>query len=619
MMLRLKKLIVIVVACFSYGALFAQEQLFDLKENPQIVQYLKKAGPKLKSGTQKFSDTLELPFFDDFSYQSIFPDTSLWADDYAFINVTFPVNPPSIGVATMDALNNAGRIYNVETPEYFIADKLTSHPINLDYPADSNIYLSFFYQPQGLGNKPESLDSLVLEFTGGGDDWQRVWSAEGTEVKDFKQVILPITDTSFLKKGFQFQFMNYVSINNASSLGSNANSDQWHIDYIYLNKQRNAGDTILNDITLVYPLESSVSGYESIPWDHFVSSNYYYDNTIYLIYSNRDTSIRKASSIVHVTDLLGTFFEDFNMLESNINYNEIVYANRKTEQFNFSDNGLDHGLYEIKGFLEIDEEYDYAGNDTTIYYQQFDDYYAYDDGTAENGYGVNGSNVQLAYKFTTLKEDNLQAIRMHFRHTVDNHTDNKYFYLRVWDDNSGQPGDTIYHQQGRNPDYSDSINGFVTYYLDKELTVSGDFYIGWQQTTDDFLNIGFDLNRDASDNIYYNTNGTWKKTNFEGALMMRPVFGEFIVNNLASINDKPANMLLVFPNPARDEIKIQLENVNEKSIKSYSIFDRSGKLIKADLYNNGNINVSQLVPGIYFIRVISESDFMYNQKFIIAK
>ena len=46
----------------------------------------------------------------------------------------------------------------------FIADYLSSQPINLDYSADKNIYLSFYYQPQGFGDSPEETDSLILEF-----------------------------------------------------------------------------------------------------------------------------------------------------------------------------------------------------------------------------------------------------------------------------------------------------------------------------------------------------------------------------------------------------------------------------------------------------------------------
>ena len=57
-------------------------------------------------------DTLELPFFDDFSYIAAAPDKALWATDGVTVCYDLPKNPPSTGAMLMDALNGKGVFYN---------------------------------------------------------------------------------------------------------------------------------------------------------------------------------------------------------------------------------------------------------------------------------------------------------------------------------------------------------------------------------------------------------------------------------------------------------------------------------------------------------------------------
>ena len=85
--------------------------------------------------------------------------------------------PPSIGVVTLDALDENGLIYTHAETQPFGADTLTSNPIKLDcYNISDSLYFSFYYQPGGasrsyppvewerIGDHPETDDSLVLEF-----------------------------------------------------------------------------------------------------------------------------------------------------------------------------------------------------------------------------------------------------------------------------------------------------------------------------------------------------------------------------------------------------------------------------------------------------------------------
>ncbi len=164
----------------------AQEQMLGLNQNVLIQDQ-----PIFKAEQET---SVLLPFFDDFKQDDYLPNASLWMDQNAFVNTGFQKFPTNYGVATLDVLDANGAIYNHANSFSFIADYLTSNPIRLDtlpakhrylLAADS-VYLSFYYQPQGKGNAPESSDSLVLEFYSGRDQlWYPVWSAEGMSLDDF--------------------------------------------------------------------------------------------------------------------------------------------------------------------------------------------------------------------------------------------------------------------------------------------------------------------------------------------------------------------------------------------------------------------------------------------------
>ena len=114
-----------------------------------------------------------LPFFDDFSQSTLYPDATKWTDNNVLVNDGFPLCPTNRNAATFDVLDANGRVYDYAISNAFVAEYLTSARIRLDSimepapraitPADS-VYFSFYYQPQGNGNAPEGQDSLVLQF-----------------------------------------------------------------------------------------------------------------------------------------------------------------------------------------------------------------------------------------------------------------------------------------------------------------------------------------------------------------------------------------------------------------------------------------------------------------------
>ncbi len=234
--------------------------------------------PTVASGSQRYAshlksgilDTLDLPFFDDFSRSIGFPDPGLWSDVYVFINNSYPDDPVSLGVATFDAINSSGYLNgNSDIP--FESDFLTSMPLNLDYPIQNDTWLSFFYQPQGFGDEPEPGDSLTVEFYSPlSSKWRSVWSAEGRPLAPFTRVWIQVDDTSYFHTGFRFRFKNYASLPKSQSFpGYDSNADHWNIDYVYLDKGRSETDTSIKDVSMITNLTSILKSYESVPWSHF--------------------------------------------------------------------------------------------------------------------------------------------------------------------------------------------------------------------------------------------------------------------------------------------------------------------------------------------------------------
>ena len=156
----------------------SQEVLTGISQNTAIVKAAKKGLP-IRSAT-----ALKLPFMDDFSNHTGYPNPDKWLDNQGYVNRGFAIYPPSIGVVTLDALNEYGQIYAHASRNPFPADTLTSNLIRLDsnftlhrpMRVEDSLYLSFYYQPAGgsqdpsaggweiVGDAPEHSDKLVLEF-----------------------------------------------------------------------------------------------------------------------------------------------------------------------------------------------------------------------------------------------------------------------------------------------------------------------------------------------------------------------------------------------------------------------------------------------------------------------
>lgn len=597
----------------------AQEKLVSVASNPVLMGEYRSTAHK--SGVQ---DTLSLPVRDDFSDSSPYPSGTVWTDNHVFINNSFGVDMPTYGLATFDMIDSTGNVYSNATVESFLSDALSSRPVNLFLPLDTTIYLSFYYQPQGLGDAPEPGDSLVVEFYAPDSKrWSRVWSQPGSATHEFRIAMINITDSRFLQKGFRFRFRNYASLAPTYEPSWKVNADHWNLDYVYLNNGRRYNDTIMQDASLVQPVGSLLQNYNSMPWEHFKLAGISAVKAIFQINLNNISSDRRAFSPIFKITPVWMPEPGF---EKNLPADEVKAFQKlkydATFNYGFITSETDSALFELS--LDMNQTVSdwIPGNDKIISKQLFSDYYAYDDGSAEAGYGLVGEGARtakLAYRFNNINSgDSLYALDFYFNQSFAD-ASRKYFKLALWADDNNKPGRLLYAQPGAIPEYN-GINQFQRIKLDTAQFVSGTYYVGWMQTTSDCLNVGFDGQNNHQGDIFFDIYGYWQNTRFEGSLMIRPVFANKSRKSGTdpeSLSNTAVIEARVYPNPSNDLVRIDCDN--QSNIIRITLVDLQGRLIRSYLESGPTckINVSDIPNGIYLIGVQSDNGIDTRQKLII--
>ncbi len=600
-------LFLVFTAISSFCRLYGQEVLTGLAENRILSQ---QPDFSKKSFT---SDTIEIPFFDDFSYPGPYPDSTKWADRYVFVNNSFAVNPRSTGVATFDIIDAQGLLYSFAETNPFEADRLTSLPVNLAYQAKDSIYLSFFYQPQGNGNAPETADSLILEFFSPATGlWNKKWSAAGKTLQPFKQTMIPITEPEYLVKGFRFRFKNKASIAGSFDPASGGNCDQWNLDYIKLAKSRFISDTTLHDVAFTSASEPLLNTYSSMPWKHYFVAHSAELGSVSFSFLNNDSIVRNVTTQYFIKDMLhSTLIDSAYLVADNYAPYSFSYFSYPFDDVPFPLNLDDSARFQVETRI-ITDEYDYKPNNRAFLIQDFKDYYAYDDGSAENGYGIDSETAKLAYRFNSYIDDTLRAVDFFFNRTKNN-ASQQFFHLTVWSAADNMPDQVIYQKRNVRPSYGDGFNQFVTYVLDTPVFVSGLFFVGWEQTTADKLNVGFDRNFKATNRIFVNLGGSWQPSAYasSGSLLIRPRIGKKISSVIKESNDKN---IVVYPNPGNNEFWISGIN----GWMSYSIFNIQGKMVEKNTCSGNHIIVGNLPSGLYFLHIEMPGGYKKIVKITIA-
>lgn len=626
---------VIVLFLFSALCLKAQEELKPLHANNSLISLPVKSTSQSRNATISALDSL--PFFEDFSYSTVspYPSVNHWADSNVFINHTLPLAPPSVGVATFDGLNKRGYPYNINASSTSSgpADQLTSRPINLQKkgplvytPADS-IYFSFYYQAGGRGYEPSPADSLSLDFYKPNQKkWQRVWTRKGYTPWGadslFHLVMLPIKDTAYFDSLFQFRFRNRATLSGSF--------DHWHVDHIYIDKNRSYTDTVMDDAAFQYMSTSFLKNYACMPYRQYIPSemasatgNYMRNNSTF----TKNTSYQYSVSDINNIPVANYNGGHANMMpyRSNGLQNAAQHA-RPPVPFAFAAPMTGMGIYTIKHVISTNPDYQ-RQNDTIWQTQRFSDYYAYDDGSAEWAYALKTYGAKYALRYTLNVPDTLRALRIYFDPTEDGpNILNSTFNIMVWKSGPNGPGSLVYSDSTNlehHPVYlQGKYNLMPVFYLSNCILLSpGTYYFGIRQKTNQPLNIGFDRNNDHSNALFYDSGSGWQQSTLKGSLMINPVLGclEELMPVGIKANEEQHADLTIFPNPAQNTIVIESNGTRIENA-TVTILSSLGQTVYSTVYNSKeSIDISGLPNGIYFILMNGSHLSATPKKLVISR
>ena len=607
--------------------------------------------------TQELRDetVATLPFFDDFTKLGVYPDASKWQSKQVFVNSGFPKMPVNYRAATFDVVDQYGKVYSRGSSNPFIADSLLSVKIRLDsidnhaITADDSVYFSFYYQPGGFGDSPERDDSLVLQFGYGYDElvfdtvlqnyvtlrktaWKQVWATEGMKLEKFldslgenqyfKKVMIPITDTCFFKEDFQILFYNYGTLPTTMYPNDRSNMDEWNIDFVYLDVNRSVENDSYPLVSLTDNAPAFLKRYQSMPYKHYKDNPITEINNVFDVnITNLDVNSHEARYTCEVEDNNSSWnysftdnsfiinqYENAGVMTRNIEMGDFIYP------YNLN---IDTTSFTIRHYIEaVDENGNLVSGDSIVRRQGFYNYFAYDDGTPEMGYGLVPNDTYFAAQFKVTKLDTLGGVQMLFNRTFNDANFN-FFDIVVWRDNNGKPGEVIYTLKDQRPAWNDSAMYAFSNYTFKEIVkVNSTFYVGIRQQYSKTINIGFDSSTDNSQYNFYNAGEGWKNSSFPGSLMIRPVMGKNPYFIGIDENQEVTNTLTLYPNPAIDFVRI--EGVDENTCSEISIFDLTGRLVRKHQYCN-ELNVSDLQNGIYMLRVTGDDGVNKISKLLISK
>lgn len=557
---------------------------------------------------QQANHTIILPFWDDFSTSTGTIDIAWWtveSQSQVIVKHGIGIDPPSIGVATFDGVDATGNPY-LPTPTDGGVDSLVSQFIDLTQVPTSlrnTVYLSFFYQFKGLGEAPEEEegDSLILYFKDMDGIWNKVWPKNtsdnyNTNPEVFTEIFTQASDTKYFHSEFQFMF---------KAIGrQNGWLDNWLVDYVYMDKRRSATDNSYLDRAFTSPPSSIFDQYTAIPFDDFVAT---VDQNI--LFQTTKTKLRNFENDPQTVDYSVNLYDTLNdiLIESIALNKNLLLGNKSLVEITTNtldpsliDNNADSLFLKLEYYVNsgdkflIDSIYNNGldtafynhinlkQNDTVKTYFALHDYYAYDDGTAEYGAGINQPQGKIAYQYQVVVGKYLDRIDIYFPNIEGNQagTPLELFVLNDFEGNENslllRSNIAISHK---------GINQFIEYDLAQPIFVTDTFYIGFTSllSTNAWLGVGLDKNTDSFDKVFINVDGNWMpNTDIHGSLMMRPHFTKEVP--ILGIKKESLSNISVYPNPSRGKLKIDGE------FNSVKLVDLLGKQIPFELNASNEIS-----------------------------
>ena len=590
--------------------------------------------PLIKKRTTENNVFSTLPFFEDFSQIEKYPDTTKWQVDETtpFVSAGFGLEPPSIYMATFDGAKANGQRYNETNPfASGDADALTSVFFDLSglEPADS-LYFSFYWQAEGLGEKPSDNDFLRLQFKDRNGKWNTLWQQSGdtsTQIFPFENELIALEDTAAFHEYFAFRFQNTGKLTGGF--------DTWNLDYIFFYKK---GQRIGNDLAMSDKASSLLKHYYAMPMQQFRPNEL--ADTVFASVQNNSDSLHIFAPTLRIKDLysgnnLGrypvqaignfpfqpgdtTFIIDVreNMELLALKNDNVIPtdADSLDLEYTFYFNRIPAERFYVDG-EELRENLPTFYNDTLSTRATINNYYAYDDGVAEYVVGIFQNFGQVAYRFVLNEPDYLTSVDMYFPQ-IGEDLRGRSFNLIIWNklDFEDPNNDQIASRLSVPFVYTDSINTFRRINLREPVFLEDTFYVGYEQLSDEPLLVGWDKNTNTAENIFFNVNAAWEQNDqYSGSMMIRPVFD--FANPVNSLDKDLAilKQVQVYPNPANEKIFI------EGDADSFQLVDLTGKLITNGQFDKAlrnQIDLPAELSGLYLL-ILRKNQTVLSKKIFI--
>ncbi len=629
--MRKSSLIIFIVYVFSQGAL-AQLVVVPIPKTP---------GKKLnRKEARQLLTPMSLPFWDDFSFSNspFYPHDTLWQSGRSVsLNFGSGINPPTLGVVTFDGLDSLGKPYDVNNAlAKGYADSLVSRTISLDkVPASlrNTVYLSFYYQFMGNGEAPDPGDRLTVDFNNDLGKWENIVSLgidTSLKADSFNTMVVPVAQDRFFHGAFQFRFRSFGRLSGPY--------DTWNVDYVYLNSGRTNTDTSFPDRAIATPMTSLFNGYWSIPKKHFMTNvaanlakpslsiynlrvgniqplNYSYQAEVTTYHPGpvKDSvKVLLQDSASVGNGLAGlerrTFTVDSTLPETLFDASADSFKIKLKLSLTTKDNLLlaKNGDYDSAKYKPVD----FRVNDTTRAEFVLSKHYAYDDGSAEYGIGLNQPGAQVSYLFDMMTPDvdTIVAVDFYFPRFGDESS--QIILLRILSDLTDNQQSILY-EENISVDRSEQ-NKFKRHILTRNtVLVQGSFYIGWKQSSAGTIPIGWDKNTDSGNKISYNTNGSWQPNLIEkGSMMLHPVFGK---GGVVTGIPEEAPVLPAFPNPNSGTFFYPGEP------EYIDLFDLAGKPVgfsREAQDHHTKIVMNHVSPGLYVLKTLANKKYT-TQKIMV--
>ncbi len=549
---------------------------------------------------------MALPFWDDF-YTPANTDT-LW-DSYStvWINSDIGINPPTINVCTFDGLNELGLPYSLNDPQAFgQTDSLVSRKIlmaSVPLALRNTVFISFYYQLGGFGETPDPNDLLVLEFKNDTDTWETIvtLTPDNRQPDVFYDTLIRINQDRFFHNDFQFRFRSFGR--------QSGRYDTWHVDYVYLNVNRNEFNKFYPDRAVFKHIGSPLGPFYAVPYRHFT------DPVTNPAFTNPSVGLYNLSASAQPMN-----FDSFFSLRVYENGVPTFSSGPLSDSVPSSLASLERKFFALpvlpaKGlfspsadsafmrvYLRVNtrdtlvSKPDFQLNDSSFVHTTFKDYYAYDDGTAEYAAGLTQAGNLAAYRFVlkTSGQDTLNGGYIHYPYTGS--ASPNIVTLMVWANKNGVPGSLLTEQTI--PVRREANSKFTEFTLSPAVIVKDTVFIGWVQGSSGLVRIGLDTSHDTGNQIFVNTTGNWIMNDLViGSLMIRPRFGTGEI--ITRVHTEPTPIVDLYPNPSSGEFYLKGD---VSAVEMFTITGQPVTLQTQQYDSETQVRAEAPRDGLYLVR-----------------